>query len=141
MSTGKDFVGVGPVRDPHAPSAPGWKVFSALGLMLIGIVAGLQGLNLGVYDAEKLENVVGISDPDRAATILLVVGVLVFAAGLGVFSGARWARVVGIAAVFLAVLVHAWFLISPIQSAAGISLNIDLTLLFALTVKWEGKSA
>lgn len=137
MATGKDFVGIGPVREGSI--GHGWTIFSGLGLMLLGVVAMLQGLNLGAYDAEKLENVVGIEDPGRAATILLVVGLLIMAAGFGVFSGKSWARIVGIAAVFLAVLINAWFIMSPIQSAAGISLILDFTLLYALTVRWEGK--
>lgn len=140
MSTGKDFVGVGPVREP-GPGGQGWTVFSGLGLILIGLVALLQGLNLGAYDADKLENVVGIEDPGRAATILFVIGIVVMAAGLGVFSKKSWARVVGLVAVFLAVVVNAWFMLSPIQSAAGISLILDLTLLYALTVRWDGEGA
>jgi hypothetical protein len=141
MSTGKDFVGTGPVRDP-GQSSHGWAMFTGLALIMIGVGDVLRGLNWSSYDEAKIKNVFGIDNPDTWATIFLVVGIVVIFAGFGAFTRARWARWVGIAAVFLAAIINAFFMMSEVQSIAGIGFALDLFLLYALTVRWdEGKAS
>jgi len=114
----------------------GWAMFSGLALLMIGAGDVLRGLNFTAY-GDKLTNVVGIDNPDAWASIFIVVGVLVIAAGCGTFSRAGWAQKVGIAGVLLAAVGNAFFMLSPIQSAAAIGFALDMFVLYALTVKWE----
>jgi hypothetical protein len=130
----------GPVRTQTGTEGQGWGLFSGLALIMIGTSDFLRGLNFS-SNSNPLVNAVDIKHPQTWGFVFLVVGVVVIAAGFGVFTKRPWAKKVGIAAVLLAALINAFFLLSPIESASGIALALNMFVLWALTVKWYGGGA
>jgi hypothetical protein len=92
-------------------AAVGWTSFAAFMMIMIGfwwVLAGLVGLiNDDFYVTVK--NYIFKFDTTTWGWIHLIVGVLVLLAGFGLFSGAVWARTVGVLMALLATLVgFAW---------------------------------
>lgn len=92
-------------------AAVGWTTFAACMMVLIGfwwVIAGLVGLiNDDFYVTTR--NYVFRFDTTAWGWIHLIVGVLVLLAGFGLFSGAVWARIIGVMMAMLAALVgFAW---------------------------------
>lgn len=114
----------------------GWALFTGLALLMMGTVDFLRGLNLSSYDGEKIANVFGIDNPDTWSIVFMIVGVIVIAAGFGVFTRTGWARYGGMLGVFIAAVVNGFFLMSDIGGAAGVALILDFVVLYGLTVKW-----
>ncbi len=84
-------------RSPSG-AAVGWTMFAAFMMILIGawwIIAGLVALvNDDFYVATK--NYLFKFDATSWGWIHLIIGILVLLAGFGLFSGAVWARTVGV---------------------------------------------
>jgi len=97
-------------RSPSG-AAVGWTMFAAFMMILIGawwIIAGLVALvNDNFYVATR--NYIFKFDATTWGWILLIIGILVLLAGFGLFSGAVWARTVGVFMGLLAALAgFAW---------------------------------
>ena len=114
--------------------AVGWTMFAAFMLILIGtfqVIAGLVGI---------VEDEVYVAGPEYIfqfdvttwGWIHLIWGVIVLLAGFGLFSGAVWARTVGvIVATISAIVSFAWLPWYPIWGIAIIA--VDIAVIWALT--------
>jgi hypothetical protein len=110
-------------------------VFAGIMMFMIGawwIIAGLVALiDDNFYVATR--NYIFKFDTTTWGWIHLIVGAVVFLAGLGVFSGAIWARMVGVVAAFLAALVgFAWLPWYPFW--AILIVIASFSVIWALTV-------
>jgi hypothetical protein len=116
----------------------GWVAFAGIMLMLIGFFDILQGLTALTND-EYFVAAAGellVFDFTAWGWILLIWGVLLIVAGLGLLSGQGWARWFAIVLAFVNAIAQAGFLSAyPIWSTIVIAL--DVFVLFALTARWE----
>jgi hypothetical protein len=118
----------------RSAAAVGWTLFAALAMILTGfwwVIAGIVGLvNDNFYVATR--NYVFKFDTQAWGWIHLIVGILVLLAGFALFSGAIWARTVGvIMALIAAVVAFAWI---PWYPFWGILMVIaSFSVMWALT--------
>lgn len=92
-------------------AAVGWTAFAAFMMILIGIwwiIAGLVGLINDEFYV-RTANYIFRFDSTAWGWIHLIVGALVLLAGFGLFSGAVWARTIGVIMALIASLAgFAW---------------------------------
>ena len=114
----------------------GWIVFAAVMMMLIGATHLIEGLLALLNDEYYLVRSSGLAlDMGYSAWgwTQILVGVVAVAAGVSLFAGRVWARVVGTVVAFLSVVTSIGFLAAyPFWSAALI--GIDVCVILALTV-------
>jgi len=119
----------------RSSAAAGWTMFAGIMMMLIGFFHGLAGLSGIIQDDfyAVLPNYVLKFDVTTWGWIHLIGGIVIVLAGFGVFSGAVWARTVGVILAAVSALVSfAWIPLYPIWSFVLIA--IDVTVIWALTV-------
>ena len=120
----------------HEPSgaAIGWSAFAAFMLMMMGIFQALAGIAAIANDelfAVTQDYVIKL-DTDQWGWIHLIIGALVFLAGLGIFSGNVLARTVGVlVAIGSAVSAFIYLPIQPVWSS--ILIAIAVAVICALT--------
>ncbi len=95
-----------PTVHRHEPSswAIGFTGFAAFILIMLGIfdiLAGLAGIFRNEFYVVTSDYVFRLN-VTAWGWIHLIVGVIVFAAGIGIFSGSTWARAIG---VFMAIVI------------------------------------
>ena len=120
-------------REPSA-AAVGWTVFAAWVLILVGIWDAIAGLVAIVNDEFYVvtREYVFQFDATTWGWIKLIWGIIVVLAGIGLFSGAVWARTVGvIVAVLSAIVNFAWLPWYPIWGI--IIIAVDVAVIWALT--------
>jgi hypothetical protein len=115
-------------------AAVGWTLFAAISMLLIGawwIIAGLVGIiDDNFYATTK--NYVFKFDTTAWGWIHLITGIIVLLAAFGLFTGAVWARIVGvIMAVWAALIGFAWLPWYPIW--AIIIVATSFFVMWALT--------
>ena len=116
----------------------GWVVFAAVLMVMAGIFGMINGLIALINDEVYLvtEDKIVAFDFTEWGWIHLVLGAIVFSAGLAVISGALWARLIGVVlAVMHATAQIAWIEAYPFWSLAIIVL--DVVVIFALLVHGE----
>jgi hypothetical protein len=115
--------------------AIGWTTFAAFVMITIGFFQALQGF------AAILKNEAFVVTPEYLykfdvsawGWIHLIIGLVIFFAGFGLFAGAVWARTIGvILAVVSAIANFMWLPYQPVWSILIIALNI--AVIWALTV-------
>jgi len=115
--------------------ALGWTSYAAVMLMLVGGFHAFAGL-VGILENELYVLAGGYLlelDVTTWGWIHLVAGIVVFCAGLGLLSGATWARVVGVTVAVLSTLLNfAWLPWYPLWSLIMITANAFV--IWALTV-------
>lgn len=128
-----------PAGARRAPVAMGVTVAAALFMMLSGIwnfFEGLAAVIRGSYFV-VLPNYAFDLSVTAWGWFHLVLGALVFAAGIALFTGAMWARVVGIVLVSLSAVTN--FLFIPYAPAWSIVLiAIDALVIWALATPRRG---
>jgi len=116
----------------------GWVVFAAVLMMMAGMFGMINGL------IALLKDEVYVVGPERLVVfdftqwgwIHLILGAVVFCAGLAVQSGALWARLVGVLlAVMHATSQIAWIEAYPFWALTTIGL--DIIVIYALLVHGE----
>ena len=116
-------------------AAVGWTTFAGIMMIMIGVfhaIAGLSGVIKDDFYA-VLPNYVLKFDVTTWGWIHLIGGIIIVLAGFGVFSGAVWARTVGVICATVSALVSfAWIPLYPIWSI--VLILIDVTVIWALTV-------
>ena len=126
----------GTEMDQREPSgwAIGWITFAAFMMLIIGsfhVIAGLVALiddNFYVVGKEYIFQF----DTTTWGWVHLLVGIVVFLAGIGLFSGAIWARTVGvILALISAIAAFAWLPYYPIWGI--VILTLAVAVIWALT--------
>ena len=115
-------------------AAVGWTLFAAIGMLMIGtwwIIAGLVDLiDDNFYVTTR--NYVFKFNTTTWGWIHLITGGVVLIAGFALFTGAIWARIVGvIMAVWACVLGFAWLPWYPVW--AIIIVAASFTVIWALT--------
>jgi vacuolar-type H+-ATPase subunit I/STV1 len=113
----------------------GWIVFAGTMMMLIGVFHLFEGIialfRNTVLVVPQGGLVVSVSFT-QWGWMQLIAGVLIFAAGLGVFTGRTWARVLGVIfASISAILNFAFITAFPVWSLTVIAL--DIVVIYALT--------
>jgi hypothetical protein len=114
----------------------GWIAFAAVMMVVIGALHAIEGfiaLFKNSYYSVRSSGLVISVDYTAWGWIHLIAGVLVAAAGIALFSGRMWARVVGVAVVLLSLLANFTFASAyPVWST--IMIVIDVFVLYALIV-------
>lgn len=121
--------------EPEPTGWVGWIVFAGVMMVMIGTFHMIQGLIALFKDEYYLVGKSGLTvevDYTAWGWTHLIAGAIVFAAGLGLFAGQMWARVVGVVlAVVSAVLNFAFIAAYPFWSSIVIAL--DVFVIYALT--------
>ena len=113
----------------------GWVVFGACMMVMLGTfhaIAGLVALfNETYFVAPSADLVVSVSY-DTWGWAHLLGGLVVLAVGVGLFTGATWARVLGVAVAMLSAIVNLVFLAAyPVWSIMMITLAV--LVIYAIT--------
>jgi len=120
-------------RQPSG-AAVGWTMFAAFMMILIGSFHAIAGL-AGILEDEFYAitpNYVFEFDATTWGWVHLIGGVIVLLAGFGLFSGAVWARTVGvIVATISAIVSFVWIPWYPVWSIVVI--GVDVAVIWALT--------
>lgn len=115
-------------------AAVGFTMFAAFMMILIGsfhVIAGLAGIIDDQFYAVTQEWVLQF-DVTTWGWIHLIAGIVVLIAGLSLFTGAVWARTVGVILATLSAIANfAWLPYYPFWSLAIIA--IDIFVIWALT--------
>ena len=120
--------------EPQVSGWVGWIIFAGTMMLILGVFHMFEGII-------ALARHTYINFPTSGLTIQvsysqwgwvqLIAGVLVFLAGLGLFTGRMWARVLAIILVAISALVNfAWATTFPVWSVT--LLAIDLFVIYAL---------
>jgi hypothetical protein len=114
----------------------GWTLFAAVIMMLVGafhVIQGFVALFKDDYYAVGASGLVLNVSYTAWGWIHIVGGVIVVAAGVALFTGKMWARVLGTAMACVSVIVNVGFLAAyPIWSA--LMIFMDIAIIMALTV-------
>jgi hypothetical protein len=114
----------------------GWIVFAGTMMIIIGSLHAVQGLVAVFNDEYFLVTKNGLTvhlDYTAWGWTHIIAGLVVIGAGLGLFAGQMWARVVGIILASLSLLLNFAFIASyPFWSAIVIAM--DVFVIMALTV-------
>ena len=119
----------------------GWVVFGAVMMALLGsfhVIAGLVAIFDESYFVAPHADLVVSVDYDTWGWTHLVGGLVVLAAGLGLLTGAMWARVLGVGVAMLSALVNIAFSFAGFGSLSGtVSIVAELALgaLFAISYR------
>ncbi|MFC5262576.1 hypothetical protein ACFPJ1_10720 [Kribbella qitaiheensis] len=116
----------------------GFVVFAGTMLLIIGGVNIFQGF-IALFDDEHLvvtpENLI-LVDLTGWGWVLLISGLIMVAAGLGLLAAQTWARITAIVIVIVhAIIQIAWLGAYPVWSLLMIAL--DVVVLYALTAGWS----
>ena len=115
--------------------AAGWITFAGIAMIMIGIFHAIAGLS-EVFDSDSFVLTQEYVLKFNASTwgwIHLIAGVVLILAGVGVFGGATWARMVGILVAMLSAIANfAWLLYVPLWSI--LIIFVDISIIWALTV-------
>jgi len=121
-------------------SMAGWIGFAGILLVIVGSIDFFQGLIALFEDEYFIVTASGFLVVDLTAWgwVLLIWGVLLISAGLGLASGQGWARWLAIVVVGLNFIVQLGFLGNsqyPLWSLTVMALNV--IVLYALTARWS----
>jgi hypothetical protein len=121
-------------REPSA-WAIGWTWFAGFMMILIGVWHGIAGLSAIVDDEFYVatRNYIVKFDVTTWGWIHLILGILILLAGFAVFSGAVWARTIGVILAGLsAIVAFSWI---PYYPVWGILIaTAAIATIWALTV-------
>ena len=120
-------------------AAVAFAFFAAAVLMIIGVFQAIAGITAIAKDtatiyANTADNSYVFSlDTTQWGWIHLILGIVVFLAGLGVLAGQIWARTVGVLVAGLSAIVNFAFIpVYPLWSIVIIAL--DVAVIWALTL-------
>jgi hypothetical protein len=121
-------------------SMAGWIGFAAIVLVIIGAIDFFQGLIALLEDNYYVPTASGflVFDLTGWGWTMMIWGVLLVLAGLGLGAGQAWARWFAIVVVSLNFIAQLGFLGNtqyPLWSLTGIALSI--VVLYALTARWS----
>ena len=121
-------------------SMAGWIGFAGMVLLIIGFIDIFQGLIALFEDEYFVVTRAGFLAVDLTTWgwVLLIWGVLLCVAGIGLGAGQTWARWFAIVVVSLNVFAQLGFLGNsqyPLWALTALTLNI--VVLYALTVRWD----
>ena len=128
----------------NSKSMAGWIGFAGILMLIIGSIDFMQGLIALIEDEYYVVTASGflVFDLTGWGWVMLIWGVLLVLAGLGLLSGQSWARWFAIVVVALTVIAQLGFLGNsefPLWSLTVIGLS--LVVLYALTARWSESEA
>ena len=128
----------------NSKSMAGWIGFAGILMVLVGGIDFIQGLIALFDDDYYVVTASGflVADLTGWGWIMVIWGVLLVLAGLGLLAGQGWARWFGIVVVSLNFIAELGFLGNsqyPLWSLTVIALNI--IVLYALTARWSESQA
>ena len=113
----------------------GWAYFAAFMMMLLGALEGIAGL-AGIFKDTYYvvtENSLLAFNFKTWGWINLILGIVIFMAGLELLRGAAWARVVAVLLAILSFVANMGFINAyPVWSI--IMMIVDVMVIYALTV-------
>jgi hypothetical protein len=123
--------------DVGAPTAwAGWVVFAAVMMMMVGgfhAIAGFVALFDDGYYVTRPSGLVLSVDYTSWGWIHLLMGVLVFLAGLALLAGQAWARALGVVLAALSAFANMAFIAAyPLWSI--IIITLDVIVIYAIVV-------
>jgi hypothetical protein len=122
-------------EEKRSGAAVGFTMFAGVLMVTIGIwhaIAGFAGIIEGEFYTVT-PNYILEFDAATWGWIHLVAGVVIALAGVGLFSGALWARTIGVLLAIVSMIANFAFIpVYPLWSIALIALNIGV--IWALTV-------
>jgi hypothetical protein len=129
-----------PRQSGHPASEPsgwvGWITFAGTMMIIIGSLHVVQGLVAVFNDEYYLVTKNGLTvhlDYTTWGWTQIIAGLIVIGAGLGLFAGKMWARVVGVILACVSILLNFAFIAAyPFWSAIVIAM--DIFVIMALTV-------
>jgi hypothetical protein len=114
----------------------GWVVFAGVMMIMVGVLHAIEGLVAIFKDTYYLVSRNGLVfslDYTAWGWVHLIAGVLVAGAGVALFRGQMWARVIGIVVALLSLLTNFTFASAyPVWSV--IMITVDVLIIYALTV-------
>jgi hypothetical protein len=124
----------------NSKSMAGWIGFAGIVMVIIGAIDFMQGLIALFEDDYYVVTRAGflVFDLTGWGWVMVVWGVLLVLAGLGLLGGQAWARWFGIVVVSLNFITQLGFLGNsqyPLWSLTVVGLN--LVVLYALTARWS----
>jgi hypothetical protein len=125
------------VRERHTSSAwVGWIGFAGVVMILSGVFQAIEGL-VGIFRqafyvaAHNSSQVLIVNNVHAWGWINLIVGVVVMLAGISLFTGATWARVVAVLLALGSAIVNMLYLpLYPVWSILCIALSV--TVIYAV---------
>ncbi len=125
--------------DGHGSGWTGWIIFAGLILFIVGCINVIQGLAAILKHTVYVLPSAGLlvtTDYNTWGWSLLIWGIIMALAGVGLFSGSSWARWFAIFVVVVNLIGQfAWFPAYPLWSMVAIALGV--VVLFALTAGWR----
>jgi hypothetical protein len=118
---------------PVSGWAVGFSAFAGALMLMIGIFHVFAGL-AAIFNPEffvRRPNYTYDIDITEWGWIHLIIGIVIAAAGFGIFAGATWARVVGIALALLSA-VASFFFIPTYPIWAVLLIALDVVVIWAL---------
>lgn len=113
----------------------GWGYFAAFMMMLLGIFEGIAGL-AGIFKDNYYvvtQNHLLVFNYKTYGWISLILGIIIFMAGLELLRGAMWARVLAVFLASLSLIANMSYMnVYPLWSILMIVVNI--LIIYALTV-------
>lgn len=122
-------------QENYSDAAVGWTIFASILLIMIGVFQAISGLVAIVNDTFYVVGEVWIFQFDISTWgwIHLLIGLALALAGLFLFRGAMWARVVGIVVASIAAIANfAWLPWYPLWSI--IIITVSVFVIWALSV-------
>lgn len=120
----------------------GWVAFAATMMVLLGVfhaIAGVVALVNEDYFLVTQSGLVVDADFTTWGWTHLILGTLVAAAGVSLFAGAAWARVVAVVVAMLSAVLNLAFLSAyPLWSA--IMITVDVLIIYAVTAHGDAAS-
>jgi hypothetical protein len=116
----------------------GWTVFAGALLLIVGSLDALWGLAAILNDDVVLVGGEGVilADVTTWGWVHLILGSIVACTGLGLFTGAEWARFTALFFISInAVTQIVWFPAAPLW--AFLMVILDVAIIYQLTARWE----
>jgi hypothetical protein len=118
------------------PVVAGGAIFAAIMLIMAGcfnLINGLAALVKGGSYLALTDSGTLVFNLTAWGWIMLIFGIVQVAAGLGIWSGALWARIIGIAAAVLNAMAHMTF-VGTYPFWSLIVIAVDILIIWALAV-------
>lgn len=121
-----------------SPKLTGWRTFAGVMFYLVGAFNTIAGL-MALFDEDVFDvsgDQLPVADYTAWGTVLLVLGLLQLAVGVGIFGGRPWGRFLGIVLAFLSAVFHIAFLVAfPIFGL--ITIGLSVAVIYGLIVPAE----
>jgi len=125
-----------PAYEPEPTGWTGWIAFAGVVMVMLGILHALQGFVALFKDEYFLVGKNGLTvsiDYTQWGWTHLILGIVIALAGMSLFAGRMWARIVAVIVAMVSVVVNIGFLAAfPIWST--IMIFLDFLIIWAVMV-------